>query len=100
MSSPLCTCPETFTLDRLRAVWREGKRAQILHKESYQFSMSSNLEYDANHNVKYRRKFCLSLHAAVRDPVGHRERIDEAFAPFLVALIPDSGRVDEDVVRI
>jgi hypothetical protein len=62
--------------------------------------MSSNLDYDANHNLKHRRKFCLGLHAAVRDPVGHRERIDEAFAPFLIALIPDKVRVDEDVVRI
>lgn len=100
MSSPLCTSPETFTVDRLRAVWREGKCAQLLHKQSYQFSMSSNLEYDANHNLKHRRKFCLSLHAAVRDPVGHQERIDEAFAPFLIAFIPDKVRVDEDVVRI
>ena len=92
MASSLSPGPETFTLNRLHAVWREGLLA------SHKRSMYSDVQYDANNELKYMRKFCLNLQASVQDPLVHRERIDVAFAPFLIARF--IGDVSADVVCV
>ena len=44
--------------------------------------------------------FCLRLHAAVREPIGHLERINEVFAPLLIVEFPNVKGIDESVVCI
>lgn len=88
MSDPLFPSRSTFTVDRIRAEWNEGRLRYRNRKKNYQSHIE--IKYDANHNLTQMRRFCLALYAAVKDPVGHRERLDEVFArELLVAKIPD-----------
>ena len=89
MSSSLTPGPETFTPDQLHAVWLEDQRA------GYRRSLYHNAEYDANHNLKYMKRFCLNLYASARDPLNHRKSIDEAFAHFQAPL---RGHITADEV--
>lgn len=84
---------DTFTVDRLRQVWREGRHVP----GSYIRSRAENFEYDSNHNLKHNRKFCLSLQASVQEPAGHFSCIDKAFAPILKGDF--RAKVSEDAVR-
>lgn len=93
MASSLSPGPETFTLDRLHAVWREGQQLA-----SWKRSKLEYVQYDANNELKYMRSFCLKLQASVQDPLLHRERIDAAFAPFLTANFGNSRSISADKV--
>ena len=88
MACSLSPGPETFTVDQLHAVWREGQLARGKR------SLVETVQYDANNDLKYMRKFCLDLQASVQDPLLHKERIDAAFAPFLVAHFPENVSAD------
>lgn len=100
MSLSLFPGPDTFTADRLHAVWREGQSVFQQRKENYRTSIYENITYDANHNFRLSRRICLRLHVAVRDPAGHRERIDQAFAPFSIATIANTERDLESKVCV
>lgn len=85
---------DTFTIDRLRQVWRQGRYVP----EIYLRSLAENFQYDSNHNPKHNQSFCLRLHVSVQDPTDHFSRIDEAFAPVMIGRY--SPNVSEDTVRI
>lgn len=84
---------DTFTIDRLRQVWRQDR----LVPGSYLRSRAENFQYDSNHNLKHNQSFCLRLHASVQDPKDHFARIDEAFAPVMIGRFIQN--VSEDTVR-
>jgi len=86
--------PETFTLGRLRKVWREGRHVPgRFRRPRYEY-----FEWDHGSGLKYPERFCLGLHASVQDPVSHISRIDETFAPLLEGRF--NATVSEDAVRI
>lgn len=85
---------DTFTIDRLRQVWRQDR----LVPGSYLRSRAENFQYDPNHNLKHNQNFCLRLHASVQDPTDHFARIDEAFAPVMIGRFIQN--VSEDTVRV
>lgn len=85
---------DTFTIDRLRQVWRQGHRV----RGSYIRSQAESFLYNSHHNPKHNQNFCLRLHASVQDPTGHFSRIDDAFAPVMVGHF--NPTVSEDTVRI
>lgn len=75
MSRSLTPGPETFSKDHLRAVWHEARQ------RPWTIGLYQSFEDDVKHIRKTR--FCLELHTCVRDPVLHRERIEERFGSFL-----------------
>lgn len=90
MASSLLPGPETFTLTRLQAIWCESQQLPGNTRSKLEY-----VQYDANNEVKNMRGFCLNLQASVQDPLLHRERIDVAFAPFLIAHFTGNVSADE-----
>lgn len=84
----------TFTIDRLRQIWRQDRHVP----GSYLRSLAETFQYDSNHNLKHNEYFCLRLHASVKDSTDHFARIDEAFAPVMIGNFMPT--VSEDIVRI
>ena len=102
MSCPLSPGPGTYTVERLHAVWREGRlaydRRSAAERSGYEYSQYGTY----GHHSKYLERICRRMCAAVQDPVGHWERIDGVFASFLVLKIPDScvKEENENTVRV
>ena len=92
MTSSLSPGPDTFTLERLRAVWQKGQ------SEEFRPHTFANAEYDANNDLKHKRHFCLKLHASVQDPVHHVERLHAVFESFVDTRTPKGASAD--LVRI
>ena len=85
---------DTFTIDRLRQVWRQDRQV----RGSFLRSRAENFQYDSNHNLKHNQNLCLRLHASVQDSTDHFARIDEAFAPLWIG--SHLPTVSEDTVSI
>ena len=85
---------EKITQEQIRQVLEE-------HSDSRSSSRADNFDLDANRS--FNRAWCLHLHAAVKDPVGHFSRIDAAFAPLLHGHFSTVGKrrpfVSKEVVR-
>ena len=92
MTSSLSPGPDTFTLERLRAVWQKGQSEEVRHRT---FGL---IEYDANNDLKHKRHFCLKLHASVQDPVYHVERLHAVFDTFHSTKTPTG--FPADLVRL
>lgn len=88
---------DTFTVDRLRQVWREGGRVS-----GKRIGFKPDAGFDrANYKLERDRYFCLRLHASMQDPADHLSRIDKAFDEALDPIATPRGRLSasEDAVR-
>ena len=92
MTSSLSPGPDTFTLERLRAVWQKGQ------SEKHRSHTFADAEYDANNDLKHKRHFCMKLHASVQDPAHHVERLHAVFESFVDTRTPKLASAD--LVRI
>ena len=91
MSPPLSLGPGTYTFERLYAVWREGRHAYDRRNRDERSGYEN-----ATIRSKYLERICRRMYAAVQDPIGHWDRIDDVFASFFIIKIPNTCFKEEN----
>ena len=79
--------PKTFTLDRLRRLWKDDE--PLLG--NFPYEECQHLAYDSEHKLKYPEaamRLCLDLFSSVQDPSNHLSQLDASLGPLFMRPFP------------
>lgn len=88
--------PNTFSIERLRQIWRRDQPPQeqmdLMEYQRYRHNMDNKLA-----DPQAAKQLCMSLFTSVQDPSKHISRLDATFESFFLRPFPQSKLAEKSV---